>query len=395
LKIAVLGGMGLQGRAAMADLARFKDVTEIVCVDLKPNSLEKIAGLVDLRRVTPVQLDASSKESLVSVLRQDVDVAIDLLPLPLMANAFDAAIETGVALVSTNYAHTIQHLHDRAVDAGVSLMPECGLDPGIDLVICGHWIKQFDEVHLLNSYCGGFPEAKACDNPLKYKVSWNWDMVLGSQNRKSVFIKDGRRLTIEPAAQHDNPMIHQLDFPGLGELEAIPNGDAVFYTDLLGITETIQETGRYSLRWPGWCAFWAPLKKLGFLSDDPVEGLEGEVSPRRFLDKFLGPKLRYGDDEKDIVAMRNVIKGVRDGGKKSILTSLIIKRDPETGLFAMSQGVGYAVSIVAHMMANKEIDKKGLLSPAIDIPYYSFMKQLALRGITIDEKESVEEAGNC
>jgi len=389
MKVAVLGGMGLQGKAALADLARSKDVTEIICADLEPNALGKMANFLDVDRVTPVKIDASSKDSLVSVLRQDVDVAIDLLPFPLMPNAFDAAIEAGVALVSTNYANTVRHLHDRAVEAGVSLMPECGLDPGIDLIIFGHCITQFDEVYVLNSYCGGFPETKACDNPLNYKVTWNWDMVLGSQNRESVFIKDGRRLTVSASNQHENAMIHQIDFPGLGKLEAIPNGDAVFYTDLLGVTDTIQETSRYALRWPGWCAFWAPLKKLGFLSNDPVDGLSCKVSPRQFLVKLMGPQLQYRDDERDIVVMHNVFKGVKDGRKKSIVTNLIIERDLETGLFAMNQGVGYPVSIVAKMIGSGLITKKGILSPAIDIPYKSFMEQLGLRGITIDEKEEI------
>ncbi|TET85315.1 MAG: saccharopine dehydrogenase [Desulfobacteraceae bacterium] len=395
MKVAVLGGMGLQGKAALADLARSKDVTEIICADLEPSALGKMADFLDVGRVTPVKIDASSKDSLVSVLRQDVDVAIDLLPLPLMPNAFDAAIEAGVPLVSTNYANTIRHLHDRAVEAGVSLMPECGLDPGIDLIICGHCVTQFDEVYVLNSYCGGFPETKACDNPLNYKVTWNWDMVLGTQNRESVFIKDGRRLTVSASDQHENAMIHQIDFPGLGKLEAVPNGDAVFYTDLLGLTDTIQETRRYALRWPGWCAFWAPLKKLGFLSDDPVDGLDFQVSPRQFLVKLMGPQLQYRDDEKDIVAMHNVFKGVKDGRKKSIVVNLMIERDLDTGLFAMNQGVGYPVSIVARMMANKEIERKGLLSPATDIPYDSFMEQLGLRGITIDEKEEIGETIYC
>ncbi len=393
MKIAVLGGMGLQGKAALADLARSKDVTEIICADLEPRALGKMADFLDVGRVTPVKIDASSKDSLMSVLRQDVDVAIDLLPLPLMPNAFEAAIEAGVALVSTNYANTIRHLHDRAVEAGVSLMPECGLDPGIDLIVCGHYVAQFDEVYVLNSYCGGFPETKACDNPLNYKVAWNWDLVLGTQKRESVFVKDGRRLTVPAADQHD--MIHQIDFPGLGKLEAVPNGDAVFYTDLLGVTDTIQETRRYALRWPGWCAFWSPLKKLGFLSDDPVDGLDFQVSPRQFLAKFMGPQLQYRDDEKDIVAMHNVFKGVKDGRKRSIVTNLIIERDFETGLFAMNQGVGYPVNIVARMMANKEIERKGLLSPATDIPYDSFMEQLGLRGITIDEKEEIGETIYC
>ena len=389
MKVAVLGGMGLQGKAALSDLARSKDVTEIICADLEPNALGKMANFLDVGRVTPVKIDASSKNSLVTALRQDVDVAIDLLPLPLMPNAFEAAIEAGVALVSTNYANTVRHLHDRAVEAGVSLMPECGLDPGIDLIIFGHCVTQFDEVYVLNSYCGGFPETKACDNPLNYKVTWNWDMVLGSQNRESVFIKDGRRLTVSASDQHENAMIHQIDFPGLGKLEAIPNGDAVFYTDLLGVTDTIQETSRYALRWPGWCAFWAPLKKLGFLSDDPVDGLSCKVSPRQFLVKLMGPQLQYRDNERDIVVMHNVFKGVKDGRKKSIVTNLIIERDLETGLFAMNQGVGYPVSIVAKMIGSGLITKKGILSPAIDIPYESFMEQLGLRGITIDEKEEI------
>jgi saccharopine dehydrogenase-like NADP-dependent oxidoreductase len=276
------------------------------------------------------------------------------------------------------------------VEAGVSLMPECGLDPGIDLIIFGHCVTQFDEVYVLNSYCGGFPETKACDNPLNYKVTWNWDMVLGSQNRESVFIKDGRRLTVSASDQHENAMIHQIDFPGLGKLEAVPNGDAVFYTDLLGVTDTIQETSRYALRWPGWCALWAPLKKLGFLSDDPVNGLSCKVSPRQFLVKLMGPQLQYRDDERDIVVMRNVFKGVKDGRKKSIVTNLMIERDLETGLFAMNQGVGYPVSIVAKMIGSGLITKKGILSPAIDIPYKSFMAELSKRGIEVEEEVSEE-----
>jgi len=91
-------------------------------------------------------------------------------------------------------------------------------------------------------------------------------MVLRSQKRDSVFIKNGRLLSVPASEQHETDMIHNISIPGIGELEAVPNGDAVFYTDLLGITGSIEETGRYALRWPGWCAFWRPLKKMGFLS---------------------------------------------------------------------------------------------------------------------------------
>ena len=391
MKVAVLGGLGFQGKAALFDLSRSELVEEVICADVDPNALERITGFLNVAKIKPVKVDASSKNALVSLLRQGVDVAIDLLPLHLMPNAFEAAVEAGVSLVSTNYADPIRHLHDRAVGAGVSLMPECGLDPGIDLVICGQAVKQFDQLYILNSYCGGFPEKKACDNPLNYKISWNWNMVLTAQNRESIFIKDGRRLIVSAADQHDNEMIGQISFPGLGKLEAIPNGNAIFYTDLLGVTDTIQQTGRYALRWPGWCAFWRPLKKFGFLSDDPVDGLGKRVSPNQFLVKLMEPQLQYRDDEKDVVAMHNVFVGIKDGRKKSIVTNLIIKRELETGLFAMSMGVGYPVSIVAQMIGLGQIDRKGILSPAIDIPYDSFKEQLVQRGIIIDEVIEIKD----
>jgi saccharopine dehydrogenase-like NADP-dependent oxidoreductase len=104
----------------------------------------------------------------------------------------------------------------------------------------------------------------------------------------------------------------------------------------------------------------------------------------------MGPQLQYRDDEKDIVVMHNVFKGVKDGRKKSIVTNLMIERDLETGLFAMNQGVGYPVSIVAKMIGSGQIKKKGILSPAIDIPYESFMAELSKRGIEVEEEVSEE-----
>jgi saccharopine dehydrogenase-like NADP-dependent oxidoreductase len=181
-------------------------------------------------------------------------------------------------------------------------------------------------------------------------------------------------------------MTYHDNFPGLGRLISLPNGNAVFFTDLLGVTETIKETGRYSLRWPGWCAFWRPLKKFNFLSDQSVAGLPCEMTPHQFMVKFLEPQLQYKEDEKDLAVMVNVFAGLKDGKKKKIVVNLLIERDLKTGLMAMSLGVGYTASIVACMIASGEIKGKGVLSPATDIPYESFMKQLSQRGIVLDEK---------
>jgi saccharopine dehydrogenase-like NADP-dependent oxidoreductase len=386
MKIAVLGGLGMQGKAALLDLARSGRVRKIICADVSLKEWDRLTAITDVSKIKPVQVDGSSKKALVALFKQGVDAVIDLLPLPFMANAFEAAVETRVPLVSTNYGKPIHHLHESARAAGVSLMPECGLDPGIDLVICGHAVRQFDELHVLNSYCGGIPEKKACTNSLDYKISWNFDMVLRSQKRPSVFIRGGEKLEVPAAQQHETDMIHTIRFPGLGDMEAVPNGDAVFYTDLLGVTPGIREAGRYALRWPGWCAFWRPLKRLGFLSDEPVKGLDCAVTPHQFMVKHLEPQLQYQDGEKDVVAMYNVFSGVKDGRPKTLKTSLVIERDLKSGLYGMSLGVGFPASIVAQMIASGEISKKGVLNPALDVPYAPFMAALAQRGIVVTEE---------
>jgi len=386
MKIAVLGGLGMQGKAALLDLARSAQVREIICADFSLKDWDKLTAITDVSKIKPVQVDGSSKKALVALFKQGIDAVIDLLPLPLMANAFEAALETRVPLVSTNYGKPIQHLHEPAKAAGVSLMPECGLDPGIDLVICGHAVKQFDELHVLNSYCGGFPEKKACTNPLNYKISWNFDLVLRSHKRPAVLIQKGRRLSISAERQHENEMIHTIQFPGLGELEAIPNGDAAFYTELLGIGAGIREAGRYTLRWPGWCAFFAPIKRLGLLSDEPVKGLDCAVSPHQFMVKLLEPQLQYTADEKDLVAMVNIFSGMKNGRRKTVTSTLLIERDLKSGLFGMSLGVGFPASIVAQMIASGEITPKGVLNPALHVPYAPFMAALAQRGIVVTEE---------
>lgn len=383
MKVAVLGGLGLQGRAAIADLVA-SGVDEVVCVDTASDGVARLAGLTDLSRVRFVVSDGPVSSILTSVMN-DVDAAIDLLPQPLMRDAVLAAIAARTPLVTTNYAKSIADLAPAAQKAGVSIMTECGLDPGIDLVLYAHAARQFDAITTIDSYCGGIPEPKARIEPLSYKVSWNFDMVLASQDRDSVLLEDGERVVVPGASQHDNPFIHQIEVAGFGALEAFPNGDALHYAEMLGAAKGLRRTGRYSLRWPGWSAFWAPLKQLGFLSNEPVPGLAASISPREFLGRLLGPQLQYAANEKDLCVMRNVFRGTQGGRGKTVTSDLVIERDLKSGLFGMSLGVGYPASIVAQMLVKGEIATAGLLNPLTHVPDTLFLDELAKRGIKVSE----------
>jgi len=385
MKILVLGGCGIQGRTALYDLALDAHVSKIICADIRFDELSKIKDFTNMKKITTARIDAENKSDLLNLYKK-VDVVIDLLPKEFKTHVNEVAIEAKVHVVNTNYMYETKALDKKAKEAGVTIMPECGLDPGIDLVIYGDAQSRFDSLSVINSYCGGFPEKKACTNPMNYKLSWIWRGVLNSTIRDGKIIKDGQIIEIPGARQHDESFIHEIEFPDLGTLEAVPNGDAVFFTDRIGLTKTIVNTGRYSLRWPGWSAFWRPLKELNFLSEDPVKGLDGMVSPMDFMEKHLGPQLAYQDDEKDLIAMINIFEGKKQNKKMRFTSSMLIERDLETGIMAMSKGVAYTACIVAKMIARGEIKEKGVLSPITHIPVAPFMERLKKRGIVITEK---------
>ena len=385
MKILVLGGCGVQGRTALYDLASDPDISEIICADIQFDELSKIEDFTDMGKITTAKIDAQNKSDLLDLYRK-VDLVIDLLPKEFKSHVNEMALEAKIHVVNTNYMYKTKDMDKKAKQAGIAIMPECGLDPGIDLVIYADAKSRFDSLSVINSYCGGFPEKKACTNPLNYKLSWIWRGVLNSTSRDGRIIKGGQIIEIPFTRQHDKSFVHEIEFPNLGTLEAIPNGDAVFFTDRMGLTKKIVNTGRYSLRWPGWSAFWRPLKELDFLSEDPVKGIDGKLSPMDFMEKHLGPKLVYQDDEKDLVAMINIFEGKKDNKKMRFTSSMLIERDLETGIMAMSKGVAYTACIVAKMIVKGEIKEKGVLSPINHIPVAPFMERLKKRGIVISEK---------
>ena len=384
MKVLVLGGCGSQGRAALYDLSRNVSVAHVTCADIQPELVHSF-DFLDKAKIQIARIDANDSNALASKMDEKFDVILDFLPPQFIRTVAEAAIKSGVHLVNTNYAYDILDLDDAAKEKGISIIPECGLDPGIDLIIYHYSLKYFDEVFKLNSYCGGIPERAACDNPLKYKISWNISAVLKSQKRDAALIADSELIYIPAKDQHANACIHHIEFPGLGTLEAIPNGNAVYYARLLKIADKLCETGRYALRWPGWCAFWNPMKKLGFLSDVPIQGLPYEVSPFEMVAKLLEPQLQYKDSEKDLCVMLNKVEGVREGKQQILTCSLMIERDLMTGLMAMSMGVAYPACIAAEMIVRGDITKKGVLSPVTDVPFDLFMDQLNKRGIKVNE----------
>ncbi|HSG43232.1 MAG TPA: saccharopine dehydrogenase C-terminal domain-containing protein [Anaerolineales bacterium] len=391
MKILLLG-VGLQGKAALHHLVGSSTVTQVVAADVNYNDLIAYVNSLNTDKVTAIQLDVLDSVQVAKQM-QLVQAVIALLPQQFRLEIAKLAIENNVHFIETSYAMPqYADLNQLAKERNVTLLPECGLDPGIDLVLAGRAIREMDEVHELHAYGTGVPESEAASNPLKYKISWTFAGVLNAYDRPARFLKDGQVFDLSPSEMFDPLNIHIKDVEGLGSMEAYYNGDAVKYLDVLQIKDTVTNTGRYSLRWPGHSAFWKIMVELGFLRTDLIKIGEQEVSPRQFVHDLLLPQLQYKDNERDIAAIRIEVTGLKNGQRKCIIYQMIDHRDLNTGLLAMQRTVGYTTSICAQMILNEQIQKRGLLTPTRDIPSDIFIEELKKVNINIQRQELILEA---
>lgn len=382
----LLLGVGLQGRAALTDLVRSPDVAQIVAVDQAIDRLARFVDTLETTKVECVQADASDPDELSGLLSRDVDLAIELLPSAFQTTVVTAAVEHGAHVVSTTYDDGLSALDADARDADVTVMPECGLDPGLDLVLCRLAIEALDEVHELNSYGAGIPERSAAHNPLGYKISWNFDDVLKAYNRPARLLRDGHVIDVEADELLAPAHVHTVQIDGVGELEAFANADALAYAHRFGIRDDLRSTGRYSMRWPGHCALMHALVQMGFLSDEPVDVEGTPIVPRVVLRDLVGPQMQYGPEERDLAILRVEARGRRDGAETSVVYELVDRRDLTTGLLAMNRTVGFTVSVVAQMILRGEIDSRGVRSPTSDVPGEALLTELETRGVSVRQR---------
>ena len=390
MKILLLG-VGMQGKAALHDLFISPDVTEIVAADVELAALKK---WIDREQygstVTCRHVDAANRESIDELMKLNPQVVIDLLPAAYCGVVAESAVEYGIHLVNSLYLRpAVAALAEKALKRGVTILPEFGMDPGIDLVLTGEAIRSFDEISSFISYGAGFPERVAADNPLQYKVTWTFEGVLNSYRRAGRVIRNGKIIDIGDTEMFRPENIHTVDVRDVGTLEAIPNGDALKYAELLGLDiDNLRNLGRYSMRWPGHSAFWKKLVDLHLIDDESIMMDGFPVNKRKFLAKALEPYLQYRKDERDVVVVRVDVTGLKNGIQSRRVFQIIDRRDLDTGFTAMSRTVGFTASIGAQMIGRGDINTRGVLTPVHDVPFDIFIEELRKRGIEVEEMKN-------
>ena len=383
---AIVLGVGLQGKAVIHDLELSDLISRIYATDINLVDAKTYLDRMGYAKTRVVKLDVSREKDLAGKYSEmGVDVVICMLPIELALTAARAAMDASIPFVSSNYTYQLQELDALAKEKGVIILPEMGLDPGIDLVLGRLAVDELDQVHGLYSYGGGVPALEcANDNPIRYKISWIFDRVLAVYTREARLVKDGR-LHVIPGDEIFRPEnVNEIEFPGIGKLEAYPNGDAERYVEIFGLDKELVEMGRFALRWPGHSKFWRKMVDLGLLDDTPISVGGTEISPRSFISQWLTPRLQYTDEQRDLALLRVEAWGIKEGRNVKVIYDLIDYRDLSTGLFAMNRTVGFTSSIGALMILAGGITGAGVLPPVRHVPPHAFLKEVKARGMRVD-----------
>jgi len=240
--------------------------------------------------------DTATLRNLIS----DADLTISMVPYAHHVTVAGLCIELKKHMVTTSYvSEAMKKLNQKAKGAGVLILNEMGLDPGIDHMSAMKIIHQVQgkggRISSFYSYCGGLPAPEANTNPWGYKFSWSPRGVVLAGKNPGRYLKDKKevRIASEDLFAHFWPM----DIEGLPPLEAYPNRDSVPYIQLYGISDA-DSMYRGTLRYPGWCQTMKKIVELGFL-DETEQNVKG-LSYANFFRKLI--KKEKGDDLRKDVA---------------------------------------------------------------------------------------------
>ncbi|OZJ04275.1 Saccharopine dehydrogenase [NADP(+), L-glutamate-forming] [Bifiguratus adelaidae] len=217
--------------------------------------------------------DTAAVEQLVS----QFDLVISLIPYTYHAEVIKAAIKYKKHVVTTSYINPqMAELDQAAKDAGITVMNEIGLDPGIDHLYA---IKTIDEVHKAGgkltsflSYCGGLPAPECSNNPFGYKFSWSARGVLLALRNTARFIEGGKVVEVPGPELMNSAKPIFTGYPGYAFV-GYANRDSTPYAERYQIPEA-HDILRGTLRYVGFPEFVKALVDIGFLNDQPQAHLD-------------------------------------------------------------------------------------------------------------------------
>ena len=378
MKMLVLGA-GLQGSACAYDLLQDPAVKEVRLADIRIADVEPFLAPYSGKRLIPTPLDVRDEDAVLALMKES-DAVMSALPYYFNYDMAVAAVVAGVHFCdlggNTEIVFKQKTLHDRAAAGGVSVVPDCGLAPGMVNILAQHGIRQFDQVDAVRIYVGGLPQNP--EPPLNYQIVYSLEGVLDYYTTLSWVLRGGKRTRVKALSERE-----PVEFPApLGTLEAFHTAGGLS-TMAFRYEGKIPTMEYKTLRYPGHAALMESIRELGLLDLEPVEVKGHQVVPRDSFIATVGPKLRKPNG-KDLVALRVTVEGTKSGTSKRVGWELLDYFDAERGISAMERTTGYSLAITGLMQARKKV-APGVLTPDEAIPAEQYIAELGKRGVNIKE----------
>ncbi|MBM7648973.1 lysine 6-dehydrogenase [Bacillus ectoiniformans] len=386
MKVAVLGA-GLMGKEAARDLVGSKGVQQVTLADVNLAAAEQVCRQLDSKKLKACFLDASNKEQLAYLMRQH-DVVINALFYSFNEIVAKTAIEAGVSSLDLgghigHMTDKVLALHQQAKQAGVTIIPDLGVAPGMINILSGYGASKLDRIESLKLYVGGIPLRP--EPPLAYNHVFSMEGVFDHYTDPSFIIRNGIKQTIPSLSE-----VEPIYFEKFGPLEAFHTAGG---TSTLSLTYPHLTTLEYkTIRYPGHAEKFKLLVDLNLTRNDYEVEIKGQkIKPRDVLLKALAPIVDLKDKE-DAVLLRVIVEGQKNGQTKTYEYEMCTFKNRLTNVTAMARATANTISVVAQMIGNGTLKKKGVFAPEQIVPGKEYIEEMAKRDVHILEKTDSAES---
>ena len=378
MRMLVLGA-GLQGSACALDLLRTTDA-HVTLADARIEGLPAFLDPYRGTRLTVAPLDARDHEGVRGLMRGHA-AAMSALPYYLNADMARLALECGLHFAdlggNTAIVREQQRLDADARARGLSIIPDCGLAPGMVNILAAEGIRRMGRVTAVRCYVGGLPQHP--EPPLNYTLVYSLEGVVDYYTTPSWILRDGRLATVEALSE-----IEFVDFPPpAGRLEAFhtAGGISTMPWDFEGRIPVLEYK---TLRYPGHAEIMRAIRWLGLLDLTDVKVGGATVRPRDLFVALADHRLRQPEAH-DLVALRVVVEG--EGGRR-IAFSVLDLFDDRLKVSAMMRTTAYSLSVTGQMQVAGTVARTGVATAYDAMPFEPYVKALASRGIEVHAAEA-------
>jgi lysine 6-dehydrogenase len=348
-RIIVLGA-GMVGSAIAVDLAKRHQVT------VADRDIERLNYVrTKSPDIDTIELDFCDDKKLQSYLTK-FELVVSAVPGSIGFDTLKNIIQTGKNVVDISFfPENCLDLSNLAKEKNVTAFVDCGVAPGLDNMILGHYDNNL-EMDSFECLVGGLPEIRKW--PFYYKAPFSPADVLEEYTRPARYVENGKLVTIEPLTDCE-----LVDFQNAGTLES-------FTTDgLRSIIFTmphIRNMKEKTLRYPGHAEYIRVLKESGFFSKEEIR-IDGKgISPFDITSKVLFKEWKMGRSDKDLTIMRIILRGKNENGNiEKIEYDLFDKYDEVTGTSSMARTTGYTAAAVSEMFLSGLFNNKGVFPPEL------------------------------